>query len=52
MPPLNPQEFPAFTWRLALNTAISFITNANWQAYSGEQAASYFTQMVHSESFS
>jgi K+-transporting ATPase ATPase A chain len=44
--PLNPQKFPAFTWQLALNTAISFVTNTNWQAYVGEQAASYFTQMV------
>ena len=44
--PLNPQKFPAFSWQLALNTAISFVTNTNWQAYSGEQAASYFTQMV------
>ncbi|KAB0666186.1 potassium-transporting ATPase subunit KdpA [Oryzomonas japonica] len=44
--PLNPQKFPAFTWQLALNTAISFVTNTNWQAYSGESAASYFTQTV------
>jgi K+-transporting ATPase ATPase A chain len=44
--PLNPQKLPAFTWQLALNTAISFVTNTNWQAYSGESAASYFTQMV------
>jgi K+-transporting ATPase ATPase A chain len=44
--PLNPQKFPEFTWQLALNTAISFVTNTNWQAYSGEQAASYFTQMA------
>ena len=44
--PLNPQKFPAFTWQLALNTAVSFVTNTNWQAYVGEQAASYFTQMV------
>jgi K+-transporting ATPase ATPase A chain len=44
--PLNPQKFPAFTWQLALNTAVSFVTNTNWQAYSGETAASYFTQMV------
>ncbi|HXE95499.1 MAG TPA: potassium-transporting ATPase subunit KdpA, partial [Dongiaceae bacterium] len=44
--PLNPQKVPAFTWQLALNTAISFVTNTNWQAYIGEQAASYFTQMV------
>ncbi len=44
--PLNPQKLPAFSWQLALNTAISFVTNTNWQAYVGEQAASYFTQMV------
>jgi potassium-transporting ATPase potassium-binding subunit len=44
--PLNPQKVPAFTWQLALNTAVSFVTNTNWQAYSGESAASYFTQMV------
>jgi K+-transporting ATPase ATPase A chain len=44
--PLNPQEFPSFSWQLALNTAVSFTTNTNWQAYAGEQAASYFTQMV------
>jgi len=44
--PLNPQKLPSFSWQLALNTAISFVTNTNWQAYSGEQAASYFTQMV------
>ncbi|HTY20369.1 MAG TPA: potassium-transporting ATPase subunit KdpA, partial [Geobacteraceae bacterium] len=43
--PLNPQKFPAFSWHLALNTAISFTTNTNWQNYSGEAAASYFTQM-------
>jgi K+-transporting ATPase ATPase A chain len=43
--PLNPQKFPAFSWHLALNTAISFATNTNWQNYSGEAAASYFTQM-------
>ena len=35
--PLNPQKFPAFSWQLALNTAVSFITNTNWQAYSGER---------------
>nr|WP_286352503.1 potassium-transporting ATPase subunit KdpA [Geobacter sulfurreducens] len=44
--PLNPQNLPAFTWQPALNTAVSFVTNTNWQAYVGEQAASYFTQMV------
>jgi len=44
--PLNPQKVPAFSWQLALNTAVSFTTNTNWQAYVGEQAASYFTQMA------
>ncbi len=44
--PLNPQKVPAFSWQLALNTAVSFTTNTNWQAYAGEQTASYFTQMV------
>ncbi|WP_298434960.1 potassium-transporting ATPase subunit KdpA [Geobacter sp.] len=43
--PLNPQRLPAFSWHLALNTAVSFMTNTNWQNYSGESAASYFTQM-------
>ncbi|KOC89453.1 potassium-transporting ATPase subunit KdpA [Winslowiella iniecta] len=44
--PLNPQQFPAISWHLALNTAISFVTNTNWQAYSGENTLSYFSQMV------
>jgi len=44
--PFNPQKVPAFSWQPALNTAISFVTNTNWQVYAGEQAASYFTQMV------
>jgi potassium-transporting ATPase potassium-binding subunit len=44
--PLNPRHLPRFPWQLALNTAISFVTNTNWQAYSGESTASYFTQMV------
>ncbi len=43
--PLNPQRFPGFSWPLALNTAISFTTNTNWQNYGGESVASYFTQM-------
>jgi len=43
--PLNPQNVPAFSWHLALNTAISFTTNTNWQNYGGESTASYFTQM-------
>ncbi|MCL5023559.1 MAG: potassium-transporting ATPase subunit KdpA [Nitrospirae bacterium] len=44
--PLNPQKFPGFSWDLALNTAVSFTTNTNWQNYSGESAASYFTQVM------
>ena len=44
--PLNPQKVPPFSWQLALNTAVSFTSNTNWQAYGGEQAASYFTQMA------
>ncbi len=43
--PLNPQGFPGFPLPLAVNTAVSFVTNTNWQAYSGESAASYLTQM-------
>src|SRR5882724_1023847 len=44
--PLNPQHFPNLPWALALNTAISFITNTNWQAYMGESTMSYLTQMA------
>ncbi len=44
--PLNPEHFKGFSLSLALNTAISFVTNTNWQAYSGESMASYFTQMA------
>jgi K+-transporting ATPase ATPase A chain len=44
--PFNPQNFGAFDLHIALNTAISFVTNTNWQVYSGETAASYLTQMA------
>jgi potassium-transporting ATPase potassium-binding subunit len=44
--PLNPQHFPAVSSELAFNTAISFVSNTNWQAYSGEVTLSYATQMV------
>lgn len=44
--PLNPQNFPSLSWHLAFNTAVSFVTNTNWQAYSGEAALSNFSQMV------
>jgi K+-transporting ATPase ATPase A chain len=43
--PFNPQHFGVVPWDLALNTAISFVTNTNWQAYSGETTLSYATQM-------
>ena len=43
--PLNPQHFDGMAPRLAFNTAISFVTNTNWQAYSGESALSYGSQM-------
>jgi K+-transporting ATPase ATPase A chain len=44
--PLNPLAQGAVPPDLAFNTAISFITNANWQAYAGETTMSHFTQMV------
>src|SRR5579859_421258 len=45
--PFNPQHFAAVTpEHLAFNTAASFTTNTNWQAYSGETTMSYFTQMA------
>lgn len=43
--PLNPQGFSGFSLPIAFNTAVSFVTNTNWQVYSGESTASYFTQM-------
>ncbi len=44
--PLNPQKIPGLPLDLAFNTAVSFVTNTNWQAYSGEVSLSYFSQMV------
>ena len=44
--PWNPQGFGAVPPDLAFNTAASFTTNTNWQAYSGESTMSYFTQMA------
>ena len=44
--PLNPEGLKGVKWDLALNTAISFVTNTNWQAYSGESTLSYFSQMI------
>ncbi|MBC8531327.1 potassium-transporting ATPase subunit KdpA [Gehongia tenuis] len=43
--PLNPEKLPGSSWHLSFNTAVSFVTNTNWQAYSGESTLSYFTQM-------
>lgn len=44
--PLNPEGMPAASWHLGFNTASSFMTNTNWQSYSGEVTLSYFTQML------
>ena len=44
--PLNPQGFPNVTPDSSFNTAVSFVTNTNWQAYSGESTMSYLTQMA------
>lgn len=44
--PLNPQGFPNVPSDLAYNTAASFTTNTNWQAYAGESTMSYLTQML------
>ena len=44
--PLNPQRFSSVAPDLAFNTASSFTTNTNWQAYSGESTMSYFVQMA------
>jgi potassium-transporting ATPase potassium-binding subunit len=44
--PLNPAHVDNMSWHLALNTAVSFMTNTNWQAYNGEVSASYLSQMA------
>jgi K+-transporting ATPase ATPase A chain len=44
--PLNPQHFANISPDSAFNTAVSFITNTNWQGYSGESTMSYLTQMA------
>lgn len=44
--PFNPEKISGNSWHLAFNTAASFMTNTNWQAYSGESALSYFSQMM------
>ncbi|CAB3766914.1 potassium-transporting ATPase subunit KdpA [Burkholderia puraquae] len=44
--PGNPQQFGAMTVDGAFNTAVSFVTNTNWQDYTPEQTVSYLTQML------
>lgn len=44
--PLNPQGLSNVTWHSSFNTAVSFMTNTNWQGYGGEVTMSYLTQMV------
>lgn len=44
--PMNPQGLAGVDPHLAFNTAISFVTNTNWQSYGGETTLSYFSQMV------
>ena len=43
---LNPEGLPGASWHLAFNTAASFVSNTNWQAYSGETTLSYLTQAL------
>ncbi|WP_026607031.1 potassium-transporting ATPase subunit KdpA [Methylocapsa acidiphila] len=44
--PYNPQHFGPMAPDLAVNTAVSFVTNASWQSYSGETTLSYLSQMI------
>lgn len=44
--PFNPQNIDPMSWHLSFNTAASFATNTNWQAYSGEAQLSYFSQFM------
>jgi potassium-transporting ATPase potassium-binding subunit len=44
--PLNPAQMSGVRWDTAINTAISFATNTNWQSYAGESTMSYLTQML------
>ena len=44
--PLNPAGVGSPSWDLSLNTAVSFVTNTDWQAYAGENGVSYLTQMM------
>nr|WP_320133957.1 potassium-transporting ATPase subunit KdpA [uncultured Holophaga sp.] len=44
--PMDPQGFGPMSWPLAFNTAVSFVTNTNWQAYTGEAALSHLVQAL------
>ncbi len=44
--PLNPEGIEGMSWHLSFNTAASFVTNTNWQAYSGESQLSYLSQAL------
>lgn len=44
--PLNPANLPSVSWHSAFNTAVSFMTNTNWQGYAGETTLSNFVQMI------
>ncbi|MFN0094992.1 MAG: potassium-transporting ATPase subunit KdpA [Dehalococcoidia bacterium] len=44
--PLNPEDLPGAKPSLAFNTAVSFVTNTNWQSYGGETTLSYFSQLA------
>jgi len=44
--PFNPRKLPDVSWHLAFNTAVSFMTNTNWQSYSGENTLSYLVQFL------
>ena len=44
--PFNPQDLAGLSEHLSFNTAVSFVTNTNWQSYGGETTMSYFTQMA------
>jgi potassium-transporting ATPase potassium-binding subunit len=44
--PLNPAGLPNVSWHSAFNTAVSFMTNTNWQGYAGETTLSFFVQMI------
>ena len=44
--PLNPTHLPNVSWHSAFNTAVSFMTNTNWQGYGGETTLSYLVQML------